>query len=125
MRKLKRVGWFCFAGCYIAGLLLIGSEWSQQTKLSASDGTKYGSATYCPNMAYGQLGGIYWYAAYAQDVDCLLPTLYLVSDSRRHDTGLCGTCPDPIVSAGHPVSVELPAPSLAPHPDPLFSGVLR
>lgn len=126
MRKLKRVGWFCFAGCCCAALILVGSERSQQTKLNASDGKAFGSASYCPNALFGQFEGVYFYSAYLQGADCLLPTLYGIGSNRVHETGPCGTCPDPIVVLqGQTAPVELANPSLVPQPDPLFSGVLR
>ena len=113
MRNLKRVAWFCFAGCCCAGLMLIGGERSA------------GSLTYCPYVFYGQFNGSYYYGAFQQGVDCMFPQMYYVSDNRLHDTGTCGTCPDSIVTNSHPKPVELAAPAPAPQPDPMFSGVLR
>jgi hypothetical protein len=115
MRKLKRVAWFFFAGCCCcAGLMLIGGERSQT-----------GSTTYCPNFLYGQFGPSYVYACFQQGVDCMVPTLSFVGDGRLHETGECGTCPDPIVGTSHPLPADLPEPSLVPQPDPQFSGILR
>ncbi len=113
MRNLKRVVWGCVAGCCCAGLMLLAGERSQ------------GKTTYCPNQFFGQFNGMYLYGCYALNGDCLFPELFTYGDNRAHDTGPCGTCPDPIITASHPISVELPEPSLVPQADPRFSGILR
>ena len=113
MRKLKRFGWLCFAGCCCAGLMLIGGERSA------------GNITLCPAFFYGQFNGSYVYACYQQGVDCKFPSLYYIGDSRLHETGQCGACSDPIVTTSHPLPLTPAEPMLAPQPDPKFSGVLR
>jgi len=127
MKKLKRVGWFCFAGCCCAALMLIGGERFQQTKLKASDNqAQTTSVTICPNAFYGQIGGIYFFSGFAQGADCLLPQLFLMSDTRMHQLGNCPDCPDPVITqSGHPVPMEPSGAAPVPQPDPLFSGVLR
>ncbi len=114
MKMLKRAAWLCVAGCCCAGLMLMGGERSQG-----------GGQTYCPNQLYGQLNGIYLYGAFLQNADCAFPSLSLVSDTRIHEMGPCGTCPDPIVGASHPIPIEPTESSLIPQPDPRFGGVLR
>jgi hypothetical protein len=127
MRKLKRVGWFCFAGCCCAALMLIGGEQSRQTKLNASDSAAYGTqVSVCPNLFAGQLGDVYYFMGYLQG-DCnALDGLYLVTDTRMHAVGVCPNCPDPItMPANHPALQKVAQPSPVPQPDPMFSGVLR
>ena len=125
---------FGFVGCCCAGLLLIGGESCRLTMSNApetverDDGGKTAYRVYCPNYLYGQMQGVYYYTAWAQDM-CSSP--YLVNDMRMHTCDGCPNCSDPIIGTTHPVPVpeiELrneQAPDLTPKADPLFSGVLR
>jgi len=118
MRKLKQVVWFCFAGCCCAGLVLLGGERSQS--ISASSG-----GTYCPYALYGQFGQVYYYMTIVSGSDCKSPYYSAASDMRLHQTGGCGTCPDPIYGTGQPIEIDPADLTLIPQPDPLFSGILR
>jgi len=113
MRKLKRVAWLCVAGCCCAGLMLLGGERSQ------------GNATYCPAQFFGQYNGMYIYGCFSQDVNCMYPSMSYLGDGRMHQTGSCGTCPDPIVTTSHPLPLAPTESSLVPQPDAMFSGILR
>jgi hypothetical protein len=81
--------------------------------------------TYCPVVFEGQFNGSYLYGCYVRGADCMAPQMYFMGDYRLHETGPCGTCPDPIATAGHPLPADLPEPSLVPQADPRFSGILR
>ncbi|SRR5260221_9638740 len=123
MKKSKKFLWFYFAGCCCAGLLLVGGERTEQTKLNASDSTAYGSATYCPYIFYAELGGVYYFGAYQNGANCIpTPQSYMVTDTRYHSSGPCGVCPDPIISTSHPILSDVPEPALVPQSDPMFGG---
>ena len=126
MRMLKRVVWFCYAGCCCAGLMLVGGERFQSTTSEASGNSAYANASYCPNAFYGQYGGVYYYRAIVSGSDCMSPMYFGVTDTRLHQTSDCGTCPDPITGAAmQPMEIDPAEFSPTPQPDPLFSGILR
>ena len=126
MRMLKRVVWFCYAGCCCAGLMLVGGERSQSTTSETLGNSAYGSASYCPVYFEGQFSGVYYYAGLLQGSDCASPQYYTLSDTRLHQIADCGTCPDPItMPSGQPVAIDPAESSPVPQPDPLFSGILR
>lgn len=120
MKKLKRVAWFCFAGCCCAGLMLVAGERFQSAK---TDTIAAGSGVMCPMVYYGQYNGTYYFAAWPQGQGC--QAAYGITDTQMHQVGDCETCPDPIVTDAHPIPLTADEASLVPQPDPLFSGVLR
>ena len=121
MRMLKRVVWFCFAGCCCAGLMLAGGEQVQST---TSGDSAYASQQLCPVACWGMLGGGYYYTCVLNGDSCNPPQYYAGYDTRMHQVAPCGSCPDPIVGpATQPIAIDPEAP--VPQPDPLFSGVLR
>ena len=127
MRKLKRVGWLCFAGCCCAALIMFGGERSRQTKLNASDSAAYGTQqSFCPDQFLGQMGDVYYFMCYPQGNCNARDYMLTVADTRMHELGDCPDCPDPItVQANHPAVRKLAKPAPVPQPDPMFSGVLR
>jgi hypothetical protein len=125
MRSLKRAVWFCFAGCCCAGLVLIGGEQSRSTNDNARGRSAYGIGAICPYIFYGQNAGLYYYECIVGTTDCNPATYCQVWDTRPHQLGDCGSCPDPITPATEPVAIDPAELSLVPEPDPLFSGVLR
>ena len=121
MKKLKRVAWFCFAGCCCAGLLLVAGERFQSKSMDdIADGN---GGVMCPMVYYGQYNGTYYFAAWPQGQGC--QAAFGITDTRMHQVGDCVTCADPIFLTTQPVPLTLDEASLIPQPDPLFSGVLR
>jgi len=135
MKSLKRVVWFCFAGCCCAGLLLVGGERLRTTGAVAeaadavhsagSGGNAIPTGGFCPIQFMGNFQNEYWYLCHLPN-DCGTP--YYIGSTTPHKVGGCTDCPDPIVNSIHPLPAALEPVAeqeLTPIPDPSFSGVLR
>lgn len=114
----------CIASLLAAGPILKSSNAHESDHVGrpAQGAVNY----YCPLDFVGELSGRYCYQVGYVDAHGNCIATGCVWSSVPHEID-CPNCSDPIITAARPVEFpkDIQKPSLAPKPDPLFTGVLR